>query len=382
MQERPGAAVVLGITPVVLEPRLIPHKYALKALALLLVSTTCAMAAPTITSFTPTTGTIGTVVTITGTGFTGATAVAFHGLAAASYTVVSATKITATAPNSVSTGPIKVTVGSTSVTSSTNFTVTPGMGLSITAGHPLITTTVSAAGFHASAAVDAYFDNANLALFVTSTKGTISTTLQIPVSAQPCQHWITFVERGSYSAAQKAFTVRTDWPNQGFGPSGRGVNPYENTLNTANVNNLTAAWSGNAGEFSNESPFVVAGGSVFVTDVNNELFAYSKTGTLLWSAAPGADLGTYGYQGNLSPIAVNNGSALFTTADGMLHRPGGTVTWDVATSTCGCYVAPVIAYGNVYAGGCSNLGAYPAPADKRLEQARDEICRANCSACV
>ena len=51
--------------------------------------------APTISSFTPTTGTIGTVVTITGTNFTGATAVSFGSAPAQSFTVNSATSITA-----------------------------------------------------------------------------------------------------------------------------------------------------------------------------------------------------------------------------------------------------------------------------------------------
>ena len=56
--------------------------------------------APTVTSITPTSGLIfgGTTTTITGTGFTNATAVTFGGLNAASYTVDSATTITAVTP--------------------------------------------------------------------------------------------------------------------------------------------------------------------------------------------------------------------------------------------------------------------------------------------
>jgi hypothetical protein len=53
-------------------------------------------ASASITSFTPSNGPAGTVVTITGTNLTGATAVTFGGTAAASFTVVSSTKITAT----------------------------------------------------------------------------------------------------------------------------------------------------------------------------------------------------------------------------------------------------------------------------------------------
>lgn len=84
-------------------------------------------ATATITSFAPPSGPVGTNVTINGTGFTGATAVAFNGTAAATSTVnvVSATQITATVPLGATTGTIAVTPLSGPVaTSATNFTVT------------------------------------------------------------------------------------------------------------------------------------------------------------------------------------------------------------------------------------------------------------------
>ncbi|MDP9235465.1 MAG: IPT/TIG domain-containing protein, partial [Actinomycetota bacterium] len=83
----------------------------------------CSGTAPTITGFTPTSGPVGTSVTITGTNFTGATVVKFNGLAA-SFTVNSATQITATVPSGATTGPIKVKNAVGAATSSTNFTVT------------------------------------------------------------------------------------------------------------------------------------------------------------------------------------------------------------------------------------------------------------------
>jgi hypothetical protein len=59
---------------------------------------------PTISSFSPTSGPVGTTVTIRGTNFTGATAVKFAGRSA-SFTVDTATKITATVPSGAVTGP-------------------------------------------------------------------------------------------------------------------------------------------------------------------------------------------------------------------------------------------------------------------------------------
>src|SRR5208337_5028734 len=66
---------------------------------------------PTVTGVTPAAGPVagGTTVTVTGTGFTGATSVKFGTTAATSYTVVSATSITAVSPAG-SAGTVDVTV--------------------------------------------------------------------------------------------------------------------------------------------------------------------------------------------------------------------------------------------------------------------------------
>ena len=69
--------------------------------------------AATITSFTPTTGTIGSSISITGTNFIGVTDVKFGGIPAASFTINSATSITATVAAGAS-GNVGITIpGST-----------------------------------------------------------------------------------------------------------------------------------------------------------------------------------------------------------------------------------------------------------------------------
>ena len=89
-----------------------------------------AVAPPVITSVAPNTGPEagGTSVTITGTGFTGATAVTFGGTAAASFTVVSDTSITATTPAHAA-GAVDVAVarpdGSASLPNGFTYTVVP-----------------------------------------------------------------------------------------------------------------------------------------------------------------------------------------------------------------------------------------------------------------
>jgi hypothetical protein len=80
---------------------------------------------PSITSFTPPGGLAGTVVTVLGSNFTGATAVSFNGTAAASFTVNSATQLTATVAAGTTTGPITITAPTGSVTSAASFVVGP-----------------------------------------------------------------------------------------------------------------------------------------------------------------------------------------------------------------------------------------------------------------
>ena len=80
---------------------------------------------PAITTFSPASGKIGTLVTIAGTNFNGTTAVKFNGVAA-SFTVVSPTKITVTVPEHASTGPISVKTDNGTTASASAFTVTAG----------------------------------------------------------------------------------------------------------------------------------------------------------------------------------------------------------------------------------------------------------------
>jgi hypothetical protein len=97
---------------------------------------------PAVLSVSPATGPVagGTVVTITGTGFTGATAVKFDTADATSYTVNSATQITATAPaGSAGTIDVRVTTpgGTSPATSADVYTYTgPATHFAVTATSP------------------------------------------------------------------------------------------------------------------------------------------------------------------------------------------------------------------------------------------------------
>ncbi|MDZ7366953.1 MAG: discoidin domain-containing protein [candidate division KSB1 bacterium] len=79
---------------------------------------------PAISFFIPLNGPVGTQVTIAGNFFTGATEVAFNGMAASNFTVVSNSQIRANVPTGASTGKITVTAPGGVATSASDFTVT------------------------------------------------------------------------------------------------------------------------------------------------------------------------------------------------------------------------------------------------------------------
>jgi hypothetical protein len=78
--------------------------------------------APTVTGFLPGTAVIGASVTVTGTGFTKATAVLFHGTAA-SFQVLNATTIIAVVPPDATTGPVSVATLAGTGTSTADFVI-------------------------------------------------------------------------------------------------------------------------------------------------------------------------------------------------------------------------------------------------------------------
>jgi hypothetical protein len=81
------------------------------------------LGSPVITDVAPGGGAIGSGVTVVGTGFTGATAVTFHGVPAA-YAVVSDTQVTTAVPAGTTTGRVRVTTLIGTGTSATDFVVT------------------------------------------------------------------------------------------------------------------------------------------------------------------------------------------------------------------------------------------------------------------
>ena len=138
---------------------------------------------PTVSSFTPTSGVVGTTITLTGTNFTDAEIVMFGSTAATSFTVNSATEITAVVPAGASTGTVSVTTECDETgTSATNFTVCPGTVTFAPASLPNATAnlsysqTISQTGFSGSLTWSVASGSLPTGLSLNSSSGNISGT--------------------------------------------------------------------------------------------------------------------------------------------------------------------------------------------------------------
>ncbi|MDP4814748.1 MAG: FG-GAP-like repeat-containing protein, partial [Saprospiraceae bacterium] len=141
---------------------------------------------PTITSFSPTSGKTGQTITITGTNFTGVTAVRFGNTAASSFTVVSATSITAVV-GAGATGSIRI-VTANGNTNRAGFTfITPTTtpptinSFSPSKAAPGNNITLNGTGFHPTLSQNTVWIGATKANISSVTTTTI--TAKVPVGA-------------------------------------------------------------------------------------------------------------------------------------------------------------------------------------------------------
>jgi hypothetical protein len=140
--------------------------------------------APVITSFTPASGGIGTTVTVSGSNFTGASLVRFNGQSA-TFSVPSATQITASVPNCSSSGSIAVTTPGGIATSTGTFSVT---GCGTIAGQLLL---------------NRGFESGNNGQW-TSTSGVISNSISRPARTGSWKAWL-----GGYGETHTDFAYQT-----------------------------------------------------------------------------------------------------------------------------------------------------------------------------
>src|SRR5579859_33022 len=222
--------------------------------------------------FTPTFGPVGTGVTITG--FTGATAVSFNGVAAA-FTVGPSGTITTTVPAGATTGPITVTTpGNGPIVTTTRFTVTPAItSFAPTFGGFGAGVTITGTNFTGATAVSF---NGHPATFTVNNSGTVTTT--VPSGAITGSITVTTLDGTATSAA--SFTVTS-------APFTLGSTPSSQTVSAGASTNYTVTISRSAG-FGDNLTFSVTGlpGATTASFSPNPTTGNSSTMTVTTTARP------------------------------------------------------------------------------------------------
>jgi cytochrome c peroxidase len=220
--------------------------------------------------FSPIFGPVGTGVTITG--FTGATAVSFNGVAA-TFTVDPSGTITTTVPAGATTGPITVTTpGSGPLVTTTRFTVTPAITSFAPASGPVGTgVTITGTNFAGAAAVSF---NGVASAFTVSNSGTVSTTVPSGATSGP----ITVITLDGTALSAVNFSVTT-------APFALGATPSSQTVSAGGSTTYTVAISRAAG-FNDNLTFTVTGlpGATTATFSPNPTTGNSSTMTVTTTA--------------------------------------------------------------------------------------------------
>jgi hypothetical protein len=158
---------------------------------------------PKITSLTPSKGPAGTAVTITGSGFDGATAVKFHGVAAASFHVDSDTQITAHTAANTTSGTVTVTGPGGTATSASSYTMLAITSFSPTSGTAGKTVTITGSGFTGTTAVE--FNGTNAQTFTVNSDTKITAVVAIGTTTGT----ITVTGPSGTATSKSAFTIST-----------------------------------------------------------------------------------------------------------------------------------------------------------------------------
>jgi outer membrane protein assembly factor BamB len=197
----------------------------------------------------------------------------------------------------------------------------PRVTLSPNANHPGGVVVVTATGFAAFEAVDIFLDTADTALMIADSSGKVSSaSLTLPDAAPPGRHWVTAIGRHSGVGAQAAVTVRTDWPQAGYGSGRLSRNPYENVLSADTVAALGVAWvrdlGADHGYLRVNAPAIV-GGRVFVLSGDAGLMTFDAlTGAPGWTGPALVSFNSPAISGGLAYATSSNAVTASTASNG------------------------------------------------------------------
>jgi IPT/TIG domain len=304
------------------------------------------VSAPTITSFSPASGAAGASVTITGTAFTGATAVSFNG-ASATFTVTSATQISATVPPAATTGPISVTTPGGTAASAGTFTVLVAptiTSFSPSSGNVGTSVTITGAAFTGATSVTF---NGTSATFTVNSATQISATVPPAATTGP----ISVTTAGGTATSGASFTITVPAPTAptitSFSPTSGNVGASVTIAGTSFSGATSVTFNGTSATFTVNSatqisatvPPAATTGPISVTTAGGT--ATSGTSFTVTVPAPAAPTIT-----SFSPTSARIGSSItisgtrFTGATSVKFN-GVSASFTVASSTKIKAIVPV-----------------------------------------
>ena len=208
---------------------------------------------------------------------------------------------------------------------------------------PNTSAVVTGSGFGSKETVALTFDTTALGTATTSTSGSFSQKVRIPIPALPGNHTVQAAGNTSGLTAQAPFLVQTNWPNFGFNPGNKRYNGYENIITPQKAATLKLDWNYNTGSAVISSPVVDAG--ILYTASGGKVYALNPvTGKLLWSYTTGA--------ASQSTPAVGGGVVYYGSGDGKLYALNaltGAFMWSYSTGNA-INSSPLVTGGVVYFG--------------------------------
>lgn len=227
------------------------------------------------------------------------------------------------------------------------------IALSVNRGHPSLLVKVNGTSFGVSESISITFDATYVGNAITDSNGTFSTRISIPGTAVPGDHLISATGSTSGITASASFLVETDWLMLGFSANHHRTNPYENTLNPANVSNLVQDWSITTSKGIGSEDAVISDGIIYFVSPPGLDAVNAVTGSLLWSKPLGDGVLTS------SPMVANGlvyvDAFKNTKIYGRLYALNaktGAIRWVIKGA--GPFSSPTIVNNILYVGGSQN----------------------------
>jgi outer membrane protein assembly factor BamB len=211
-------------------------------------------------------------------------------------------------------------------------------------GPPQSPVTVTAKGFGAKQRITIRLGTKWIGSGVTTPVGTLTVNGDVPASALPGEQTITATTTKNQSASTD-FLVRTNWPEQRFGPTNRASNFRENVLTRAAAAHLALVASGPSTDKGGYSS--LANGILYFNDPENldTVAMNAATHQVIWTSLSPAG------QASGAP-AVDDGLVFVDNFDGgftAYNATDGSLAWSGLDDSFSA--APVFANGIVYAQG-------------------------------